>query len=193
MNDKVALLKSVLGPERIKVEERLAYHTFSKIGGPAQIFYIATTQNEMINCLNAASDLRLPLMILGSGTKFMPPVRGIRGIVIKNRTSNIRIGGIKGKVGKFGIGIEEALIDVDSGVSLGKLNEFLKEQGLKEIVGISSKHATLGGSIFIDPAIIEQVQKVKVWEDGDVEQININSLKRMSNVVLSAVLKIKAK
>lgn len=193
MKDKFKLISSVLGEERIKFGEMLSDYTFSKIGGPAECFYIATNTRELIRALDAAYELGIPYFVFGNGTKILISDYGMKGLVLKNRTSNIKINGVKGKVGKLGLGIEEALVEADSGVSLGKLNEYLKDQNLKEIVGISSFSSTIGGAIFLDPHLGQLAQKVCVWKNGTVYDIELNKLKRNEHIVLSLVLKIKAK
>jgi UDP-N-acetylmuramate dehydrogenase len=189
---KLKLLTDTLSPERVKEQEKLSHHTFSKLGGPAQYFYIATTQKELINALNTAYELKIPFYLLGAGTKFLIPQKGFLGLTIKNRTSHIKVGGVKGKVGKNGIGVEEALVEVDSGVTLGKINEFLKSQNLKEIIGISSLHATVGGALFLDPVLIKLTQKITIWEQGDVFDISPEELKRNKHIIISAIIRIKA-
>lgn len=193
MDEKIKLLENTLGPERVKLNEKLSHHTFSKLGGPAQAFYIATSQHELINILNLANSLVLPLFVFGSGTKLAISDKGLRGLVIKNRSGALKIGGIKGKVKKGGLGIEEALIEVDSGVSFTKLNEFLVKQHLMRFQGISSQHATIGGAIFIDSTLREMTKEVKVWEKGMVFGIEVASLSRGRHIVLSCIIKVKAK
>lgn len=191
--EKIKLLIQRFGPERIKLGEKLSFYTFSKLGGLAEGFFIATSQKELINILEAAFDLKLPFFIFGSGTKILISDNGMDGLVIKNRTGNIKISGIKGKVGRGGLGIEEALIEVDSGVSLGKLNSFLKEQNLAEVMGINSPHATIGGAIFLDPQLQGITNVVRVWEKGDIFEIDALRLQRLNHVVLSVILKVKAR
>jgi UDP-N-acetylmuramate dehydrogenase len=192
MDDKIKLIIAEVGEERIKLDEQLSYHTFSKLGGAAQYFYIATTQRELIKIMDLSWELKIPYIILGNGTKLLVSEKGFSGLVIKNRTSAIKIGGIKGKVGKAGIGIEEALVEVDSGVSLNKLNEFLKEQKLKQIDSFSSLKSSVGGAIFLDKELQELAQQVNVWDKGAVSVILTEELNIRDQVVLSAVVKVKA-
>ncbi len=192
-SNSLNLLTQVLGSDRIKYNEKLSYHTFSKRGGPAELFYIATTKRELINVLDNAKQLDIPTFLIGSGTKVLVSEKGIKGLVIKNRTNDIKVGGIKGKVGREGIGIEEALVEVDSGVSLNRLNEFLKSQKLKEINGFSSLKSSIGGALFLDPQLRGLVQKISVWDACEVYDIEIKSLNRNKHIILSTVLKVKAK
>ncbi len=192
MDDKLSLLRAALGEVRVKENEEIKYHTFSKLGGPAEFFYLATSQKEFIEVLNICRELKVPIFVIGSGTKVMVSEEGLKGMVIKNRSTAIKMGAVKGKVSRDGLGVEEAQLDIDSGTIIGRINEYLRTQNLREIEGISSVHSSLGGSIFLDPNIIELAEVIKVWQDGDVFEIPPFELKRNKHIVLSVVLRIKA-
>lgn len=191
MEDKLKLLSVSLGEHRLKLNENLKYHTFSKSEGKAEGFYIATTDKELIQILNYCHDLKIPYFLIGSGTKVVLSSK-VSGLVVKNRANNVKVAGVKGKVSQDGIGLESALIEADSGVSLKKLNEFAKAQKLQTIDGFSSLHSTVGGAIFLDPMLREATQKIKVWHDGEETDIGLLDLKR-EMVVISVVFKFKAK
>ncbi|MBI3485793.1 FAD-binding protein [Candidatus Daviesbacteria bacterium] len=193
MDDKFRLVVRSLGDERVKLNEPLSFHTYSKLGGPAEAFYIATNQRELIRVLDLANELNLNFFILGGGTKVLISDLGIKGLVIKNRSSNIKIAGVKGKVGKDGIGVSEALVEVDSGVSIGKLNEFLAKNSLEEVTGYSALQSTIGGSIFLDLTLRSRTQKIKIWNYGSLHDIGLEDLRRENQVVLSVVFRFKAK
>lgn len=190
--DSEKLIVSTLGRERVKVGEELSYHTYSKIGGPARLFYVVTNQKEFVNTLDVVNDLRLNFFVLGAGTKILIPDKGLDAFVIKNKTSAIKIGSFKGKVGRDGLGIEEASLEVDSGVVLSKLSEYLKGQRFKEIDYYSSPNSTIGGSLFIDPILKECVQSIKVWESGEVITIQPDELVINKHIVLSLTINVRA-
>ena len=133
------------------------------------------------------------ILVLGAGTKYLTKRADIKGLVIKNRTTQIKIGAIKGKVSTSGLGIEEAQIEVDSGVSINKLNDFLYESGLENLRGISSSLSTVGGAIFLDSVLQAQASMIKVWDKGDIENVDILSLDKNKHVVLSVVFGVKAR
>lgn len=187
---KKKLLESFLGAERLKHEERLTYHTLSKAHIVAECFYIATSQSELISALDIAYQLGIKLFVFGGGSKIVFRKGRIYGLVIKNRTGNIKINGVKGKVGRNGVGIEEAMVEVDSGVSIGRLNEFLNGQKLQKLPGLWADHSTLGGSIFLYPEAKLTATNIKVWERGDVVNKEIFELKKKTDVVLSVTLKV---
>lgn len=192
MNDKLQILTANLGQGRVKFDEPLAHHVFSKIGGLAEYFFVATNQEELIRALDAARQLKIPFFVIGNGTKTLVPQRGFSGLTIKNRTGKIKIGGVKGKVDSAGLGIEEALVEVESGVSLGRLNEFLDKQNLSPALTFSSLNSTIGGAIFLDPSFNELTKSIKIWEGGQIDDIKLYDLQK-NQIVLSVVLKIKAR
>jgi len=193
MDNKFKLLVSEFGEERIKFNEPLKFHTATKLGGPAECFFIATSTKELEKILNSAYELKIPFFIFGGGTKVLISDEGIKGLVIKNRTSGIKIGGIKGKVGRAGIGVEEATLEVDSGVSVGYLNEFLDKQNLKKIDIFNSPLSTIGGSLFLDSYLQEACQKVKIWENGEIMEVEVIDLKKDQHVIMSAAIKVRSK
>jgi UDP-N-acetylmuramate dehydrogenase len=192
MDDKLKLLRAELGEERVKTGEMISDHTFSKLGGPAKFFYIATSERELVHALDTAAALRVPYLIIGAGTKLLVSSKGFEGLVIKNRVSNVKISGVKGKVGKNGIGVEEALVEAESGASLSKINHFLKEQKLEQLLDLNSENATIGGAIFLDVNLLKYVQKVKIWEKGDVVTEDVDLLRQNTDILISAIIKVRS-
>lgn len=191
MEEKIKLIVSSIGKERFKFNESLKSHTFSKSEGRAESFFVATSTAELVQILDLAHDLHLPYFLIGAGTKVVLS-RDLKGVVIKNRTSGVKVAGVKGKVGVEGIGVEEAFVEAESGVSLKKLNEFVKGEKLQEISGFSSLNSTVGGAIFLDPLLRAATQSLRVWNEGELLEIKLEKLKR-SMVVLSVIFKFKAK
>jgi UDP-N-acetylenolpyruvoylglucosamine reductase len=127
MEDRIKLLITELGETRIKENLDIAEHLKTGKHFTVRLFYLATTVREMIKAIEAARDLQIDHMVLGSGSKsaFLPET--YEGLVIKNRTEVIKIAGVKGKVTPNGIDVDEAFVEADSGISVDKLIEFAKE------------------------------------------------------------------
>lgn len=193
MEGKFKLIIDSFGKEKFKFNEPLKNYTALKVGGPAKLFFIAFTTKTLIKIVKLCRDLRLPFLIFGTGTKIMISDQGYNGIVIKNRTQNIQTISVKGKVTKFGIGIEEALIEVDSGVSINKFCEYLGSQNLeseefKDIPG------SIGGSLFLNRFLQLQAKSITVLDQAsEIDEISAEDLKINDDVILSAIFKIKAK
>ena len=190
MYDKFKLIAKSLGEERVRFDEDLSIHTHSILRIRAKCFYIATNTQELITILDLALELKVPFLVLGGGTKFNLNDQTV-ALIIKNRSSNIKLAGIKGKVGREGIGVKEALVLVDSGVSLAKLNSFLAAEKLQDISGFSSLHSTVGGAIFVDQGLQEAAEKITIWSQGIISDVISRELDITTDIVLSVVLKLK--
>lgn len=190
-SDNLQLVAQALGKVRVKFNEKLKFHAASRSEGAAEALYIAATQSEFIEALETCLELRVPYFILGGGTKTIVSSE-IKGLTIKNRASAIKVAGVKGKISRDGLGVEEAYVEADSGVTLGKLNEFLEAQKLQPVESMGSLNSTIGGQILFDPVLREVVQSLRVWEDGEVIEMKVDSLRR-DQAVISVIFKFKAK
>lgn len=184
------LIERELGAVRVKYDEPLKYHLASKPPFSAQCYYIATTLKELEQVLNLVKELKVPYFLFGAGTKVLIS-ENLEGLTIQNRTSGIKISGVKGKVSVKGIGVDEAMVEIESGVSLQKTNEFLKDQKLKQFAFPYIPNATVGGTLFVTPPLQDLTQKVKVYSDGEVTDIEVYELKR-NDIILSVIIKAKA-
>lgn len=193
MDTKLKLIADTFGLDRVKFNQPLAEFTTLKVGGIASLFFIAFTQKELLRMIEFCRDLKVPFFIFGTGSKMMISEKGFLGVVIKNRTKNTKIISIKGKVGKGVIGVESALIEIESGLSMNSFVEFLDKQGLQSSTFINSS-GSLGGNLFINQDLQEKIESVKTLdEDSNIEEISIDRLSLQKHVILSAVLRIKSK
>lgn len=192
MDNKVKLIVDSFGKDKFKFNEPLKEYTALKVGGPALVFFIAFTSLEIVKIIKMCKDLKLPFFIFGTGSKILISDQGFPGLVIKNRTKNIKTISVKGKVSKFGIGVEEALIEVDSGVSINKFCEYLDYQGL-ESREFGNLPGTIGGNLFLSRVLQTRVKSIKVLDwASEIDEISADKLQR-KHIILSAVFKIKAK
>lgn len=192
MDEKIKLIADSFGRDKVKLDENLSQYTALKVGGKVKLFFVAFTTQEIIRMVQLANQLKVPVFIFGSGSKMIISDDGFEGVVIKNRTQNISVVGVKGKVTKLGIGVAEALLDIDAGVSIKKCSEFLTKQGL-ESGEIESIPGTIGGNLFINPSLRRKVQKIMVISEGEIEEIKVDELSLRKHIVLSAIFKFKAK
>jgi UDP-N-acetylmuramate dehydrogenase len=68
--------------------EPLASYTTFKIGGPADLFFEATTADALANAVLAAREADVPYFVLGLGANVLIGDRGFRGLVIRNTASH---------------------------------------------------------------------------------------------------------
>ena len=193
MDNKLKLITDAFGKEKFKFNEPVANHTALKVGGPAGLFFVAVAPREIIRIITEARKLKLPLLIFGTGSKMMVSDHGFNGLVVKNRTKNIAVVGVKGKVSKMGVGVEEAFVEVDSGVSINSLTEFLDKQGLQS-EDLSDIPGSVGGNLFINANLQNKCKNIKViTQDSEIEEIKAEELSLRKQIILSVVFKFKSK
>ncbi len=191
MEEKLKLLISSFGENKVKLNEELKYHLSSKIGGIAGLFAVVVNERELIRLMQLIHSLELVYVVIGTGSK-IDLSSGFDGVVIKNRSQNIKIVSIKGKVGKGNLGVESVLLEVEGGVVISDLVVFLNKQGLKidEFVGV---RGSIGGNIFTNLALRDLSERVKILNlDDEIEIISAKELDLRSHVVLSVVLRVYA-
>lgn len=192
MDNKYKLIVDSFGKEKFKFNESLKNYTALQVGGPARVFFIAFTTNELVKVIKMCRELKLPFFIFGTGSKIMMSDAGFAGLVIKNRTKNIQTVSVKGKVTKCGIGVEEALVEVESGVSITKLCEYLTNNNLStsQIEGIPG---SVGGNLFLNRFLQRLTKSIKVLDsDSEIEEIRAEELNFKRHITLSAVFKVRA-
>jgi UDP-N-acetylmuramate dehydrogenase len=134
-----------LGTERLERDVSLARFTTFKIGGPADLFFRARTEDELAGAILAARELDVPYFLLGVGANILVGDRGFRGLVIRNEVSGIEfLDDTRVKAGS-GVEVFHDLIQATAARGMGGLHHF---------VGIPS---TVGGAIwqnlhFLSPA-----------------------------------------
>lgn len=77
------LAARLAGPQ-LRRDEPLAPYTTFKIGGPADLFYEATSADALANAVLAARETGVPYFVLGLGANVLIGDRGFRGLVIRN-------------------------------------------------------------------------------------------------------------
>lgn len=191
MDDGLKIITNILGFERVKSDEPLKYHQGQTTETTADYFYIATTQKELVDTLNLCLDLKVNFTVLGAGAKNPITSSKLSGLTIKNRAHAIKLSGIKGKFGTGGLGIESALLEVESGVSVGKLNEYLHQEGLAEVETVDSE-VTVGDEIGQNIHLRNMTEAIKIWENGVEEKVSVVDVKD-EYLILSVVLRVHSK
>src|SRR6202795_3149845 len=143
-SDSYGQLLTRLNAKRLKRNESLAQYTTFKIGGPADLFYDATSVEDLAGAVTAARDLGLQYFVLGLGANILIGDKGFRGLIIRNTSSHLEF-------------FDDGRLWVESGAVMAKLIPQAGERGLaglEHYVGIPS---TVGGAVwqnlhFLSPA-----------------------------------------
>lgn len=193
MDNKIKLIVDSFGRDRFKFNEPVKDYTALKVGGPAKVFFIAFTESDLVKIIGMCRELKVPYFIFGTGSKIAISDNGYDGVIVKNRTKNIQTVSVKGKVTKFGIGVDEALIEVEGGVSINRWVEYLNSQNL-ESRGFEDIRGSIGGNLFWSSFLQNRTKSIKVLDsESKTEKISVETLRPKQHIIISAVLRVKAK
>ncbi len=137
-------LVAQLDPTKLARNEPIGPYTTFRIGGPADLFYTATSTDDLAFAISAAREIGVPFFVLGLGANILVGDRGFRGLVIRNAARHFHFD-------------DDGRLWAESGVVMGDIIPEAVERGwsgLEHYVGIPS---TVGGAIwqnlhFLSPA-----------------------------------------
>ena len=136
MNERYQKIINSLGEERVEKNVLLANYTTFKIGGPADLFYEAKTEEDLVRAVGVARDKALSFLILGGGSKLLIGDGGFRGLVIKVENPDLEIA-------KEG----EMRVVVGAGMVTGDLVEKLVQAGIAGLEFMAGIPGTIGGAV----------------------------------------------
>ncbi len=142
--------------------EPLYKHTTFRIGGPAELFLIPESEEELLESIRICKEKGMEYRILGRGSNLLVNDKGIKGAVTKNTEACTHLE----KDGHF--------VRVGSSVSLQKFVRFCVENSLEGMEYLYSVPATVGGAIYMNAgrgrkhnlSISDALISVRVF-DGD--------------------------
>lgn len=118
----------------IKENIRLAPYTTFGIGGPADYFITASTQEEITKAVWWASEKKIQFFILGTGANILVADKGYRGLVIKNEAKNIVLNG--------------SILTAESGAIIADLINYTQEKGLSGLEHFAGIPSSVGGALW---------------------------------------------
>ena len=132
-------LQRIISEETIIfTNEPMSKHTSFKIGGNADIFIKAKTEEDIKKILKYSSEKEIPLTIVGNGSDLLVKDGGIRGIVLKVDIDILKIDKINDK---------DYIITVGAGVKNGYLAQKLLIDEIEGFEFASGIPGSIGGAI----------------------------------------------
>lgn len=150
----------------VRLNEPLRKHTTFRIGGPADLFFVAKKREELKKAVNSARKFSLPFFILGGGSNLLVSDKGFRGLVIKNQTSKISL--------------TKGLVEADSGVRTSQLVKLTIDQGLFGLENFFGLPGTIGGAVYGEAHF--KGKKINEF---------VSKIEKSDGVILSVVFKLK--
>lgn len=206
--DKIYItLSKYLGENRIKKDVLLSNFSSIRIGGRAKYFFEATSVADIKSAVKLAEQFKIPFFIIGGGTNLLISDMGFPGLIIKNKTNNIKVLGFKGRFKKLQSDIRDVFIEVDSGVSLNRLVRYSLELGLEGLQNFLGQPGSVGGALYINAHNVKNqdffgnhIYQAKIISAVGIEKTVSDSyfkfgyddsiLQKKADIVLSAVLKL---
>lgn len=177
------LLAHQLGGHKLLFDEPLASHTYFKLGGPADLFFEATSTEELTLAVSSAHAAKVPYFVLGSGSNLLASDRGFRGLIIKNKSSNLLLKGFTGSANKGKLDLKEVIVQADSGVPANQLIRYTLNEGLQGLEIFLGLPGTVGGALYnnshhLGKLIGDQVVEVVVLsEEGEPHTYTAKDMK----------------
>lgn len=193
MEEKIKLLASELGEDRLKMNVPLSDYIYSKTSVISAGVYVATNSRELIRAVELCRELDVNFILIGSGSKLVPPRHSFPGLAIKNRADKLKIFGIKGKVSRDGLGIEEAFVEAESGTSLKGLSEYALKQKLGGLDVLSTELGTIGGSFLTNRFIREKAYQAKILTGSGFIKLKQPLEVNGGDVIIAVTFKLRSK
>lgn len=141
----------------LRYQEPLSYHTSFRLGGPADIFIIPSSLDEIQDIVEYADRHSLPLHVIGVGSNLLVSDEGLRGIVLKLASP------------LDAISFEEEQVLVEAGAKCTRLIADALKNHLTGLSFLSGIPGTIGGAIAMNAgtggkAIGDMLQSVWLYD-----------------------------
>lgn len=123
--------------ERLHENVLLAPYTSARIGGPADWFLVVKSADELEQAVRLAWEDGVPFTLLGSGSNVLVSDKGIRGLVILNRASNVRF-----------FEDESPRVWAESGAGLSQVAQRAAAHGYGGLEWAATVPGTVGGAVY---------------------------------------------
>lgn len=148
LTPKYELLVHQLGEHKLLFDESLSSHTYFKLGGPADLFFVAGSTEELTLAVSSAVAAKVPYFVLGSGSNLLVSDQGFRGLIIKNKSSNLLLKGFTGSANQGKLDLKEVVVQADSGVPANQLIRYTLNEGLQGLEIFLGLPGTVGGAVY---------------------------------------------
>ncbi len=163
-------MRQIVGEDNVLTDEPMSAHTTFEIGGPADLFVIPESTDEVRAVIAACREADVPYFVLGNGSDLLVSDDGYRGVIIglSDAFTNVSIDGLE--------------MTCQAGVSLREASEMACELGLTGLEFACGIPGSIGGACFMnagayDGCIADVLKSVRaIMPDGSVETIGVEDL-----------------
>ena len=163
-------MRQIVGEDNVLIDEPMSRHTTFEIGGPADLFIIPESAEEVRDVVAACREAQVPYFVLGNGSDLLVSDEGYRGVIVGLAE------------GFTYVSIEGTEMTCQAGVSLREASEMACELGLSGLEFACGIPGTIGGACFMnagayDGCIADVLKSVRViMPDGTTDTIAVADL-----------------
>ena len=182
--------------EAVQENVSIAPYTSARIGGPADVFVVVKSANELMGVMKVIWEQGVPYTILGGGSNVLVSDKGVRGVVVLDRAKDVR----------FESG-DQPTVWCEAGVIFSNLANRCASKGLSGLEWAATVPGTIGGAVYGNAgAFGGDMSGNLIWADvltkNGREKISVEKmdygyrtsvLKRSDEtvIILSALLRLK--
>ena len=135
MTDFAALVRAMLGADRLRSHVPLAAFTTFRVGGPAEWLIETRAARRSSRSCGSRARRSVPVTMLGGGSNVLVADAGVRGLVIRTRGGDVRA-------------IDEGHVRADAAVTINGLVRWTINHGRAGLEAWAGTPGTVGGAIF---------------------------------------------
>lgn len=120
----------------VRLNEPMNKHTTFRLGGPARLYVVAVSSDDIVRAIEAAIELNIPWSVIGGGTNLLVSDEGFEGLVIQ--------------IAHQAISIEGERVRVESGLVSALVARKTVEAGLTGFEWAIGLPGTMGGAVYGD-------------------------------------------
>lgn len=115
----VALLTDIVGAENVRVSEPMSKHTTFEIGGPADVYVMPKTPEDVAAVVKACRDADVPMIAVGNGSDLLVSDDGLRCVVMQllDNMAGVRVEGTRIVAQAGATNAQVARIALDAGLA----------------------------------------------------------------------------
>lgn len=131
-------LTEINSAEQVLRDEPMKKHTSFKIGGPADLLVLPTTEKALSETLSAIEASGIECFVMGNGSNLLVSDKGYRGVIVKI-ADNFN-----------GFSIDGETVTAEAGILLSTLSRSIMDAELTGFEFASGIPGTVGGAVFMN-------------------------------------------
>ena len=164
MTNLLGKLRAMAREDQILLNEPMSRHTTFRVGGPADVFFMPESAEQLTGAIEAAEAGGIPWMVVGNGSNLLVLDKGIRGLVIGLGEGFAAIA----RVGNT--------LTAWAGASLARVSAYAQASGLSGLEFASGIPGTLGGGCAMNAGayggqLSDCLIDAEVYLDGRVQTL----------------------